>query len=163
MFYYSIQLPICTVSYVLEWPIFVLPLGLSWMGLSCTILQLLSHFYLFISQLSSLCHLGELSFIWTYLCGNKVGHNHLLLTFCIFCTWALTPIWLIVPSCQRLHIRIYFIVLSSYLGSRYSSSLALSRLTVQNLCCSFISLHSFLPLDLFSKPVKFLISSLKPK
>lgn len=81
MFYHSMQLPICAMNHVLEWPIFVLPLGLSWMGLFCTMLWLLSCFYLFILQLSSLYHLRELLFIWTYLCGHKVDHNHFLLIF----------------------------------------------------------------------------------
>lgn len=123
MFYYSMQLSICTMNYVLEWPIFVLPLGLSWMSLFCTILWLLSCFYLLILQVSTQCHLGELLFIWTYLCGNKVDHKYLLLTFCIFCVWALTSICLMVPFCQSLHIKTYFIVLSSCLGSHYSLSL----------------------------------------
>lgn len=135
--------------------------------------------YLFVLQLSSLCHLGELSFIWTYLCGNKVKHNHLLLTFFIFCMWALISICQMVPFCQRLHRNTYFISLSSYLGSQYSLSLwpfqrwlcricAVCLLAIPFFCsfCTvkscFIFLHSFLPLVLFSKSVQFLISSLKP-
>lgn len=120
------------VQWTMYWSVFVcvfvLPLRLSWMGLFCTMLWLLSgfywvQFYLFALQLSSLCHLGEVSFIWTYLCGNKVDHNHLLLTFYIFCMWALTSICPMVPFCKRLHIKAYFTVLSLYLGSQYSLSL----------------------------------------
>lgn len=109
MFYYSMQLSICTMNYILKWPIFVLLLGLSWMGLSCTMLWLLSCFYLFTLQLSSLFHLGY--------------HNLLLLTFCIFCMWALTSICPKVSFCQRLHIKTYYIVLSPYLRSQYSLNL----------------------------------------
>lgn len=108
----------------------------------------------------------ENSFIWTYLCRNKVEHNHLLLNFCIFSKfymWALTYICLMVPFCQRLHIRTYFIVLSSYLGSQYSLSLWhflgwLCRICAVHLLaiplfgsfCAvkpwFLFLHSFFPL-----------------
>lgn len=151
IFYYSMQLSICTMNCVLKWPVFVLPQGLSWMGLFCTMLWLLSCFYLFTLQLSSLCHLGEVSFIWTYLCGNKVDHNHLLLIFCIFCMWALTSICPAVPFCQSLHIKIYFIGLSPLFRiTVLIKPLEHSRVTVQKLCCSLISNSNFFLL-LYSK------------